>query len=44
MRSWAAQVVPAGEIDAHLEYRKHGPARDDSGSSRNRLWVKAVLT
>jgi hypothetical protein len=44
MRSWAARVVLAGETDAHLEYRKHDPARDDSGSSRNGLWVKAVLT
>jgi hypothetical protein len=38
------KVVLADEMDAHPGYRKHDPVGDDSGSSRNGLWVKRVLT
>src|SRR5205085_3115173 len=33
-----------GEMDAHLGYRKHDPAGDGSGNSRNGHRAKTVLT
>ncbi len=33
-----------GEMDAHLGYRKHDPAGDGSGNSRNGRRAKTVLT
>jgi transposase-like protein len=33
-----------GEMDAHLGYRKHDPAGDGSGNSRNGYRAKTVLT
>jgi putative transposase len=33
-----------GEMDGHLGYRKHDPAGDGSGNSRNGHRAKTVLT